>query len=150
MCLPSHPPQLTDSTVRPGPAPALRLAQKQQTTPATAGTDSPPDCSHPKIWDAPVQGTRTNASKSGLQNRPRRATTRGTYSIQAPLRGFEPIRCHYPGSGRTKSIQGRARLFLGLLSCLRRRFSYPIPAASQGRSRLVATALGSGRSSRVK
>jgi len=46
--LPSPPPQLTDPTVRPSLAPALRLAQRRLTTPATAGTDSPPDCSHPR------------------------------------------------------------------------------------------------------
>ena len=47
LCLPSHP-RLTNSTVRPGQAHALRLAIRRKTFSATAGIDSPPDCSHPK------------------------------------------------------------------------------------------------------
>ncbi|MCZ0939096.1 MAG: hypothetical protein OXJ55_10695, partial [Caldilineaceae bacterium] len=54
LCLPSHPPQLPDSPVRPGLAPALRLAQRRYTTPATAGADSPPHCSHPKSGKHPL------------------------------------------------------------------------------------------------
>ena len=40
MCLPSHPPQLTDSTVRPGLGPALRLAKRPLSTSATAAMNS--------------------------------------------------------------------------------------------------------------
>jgi len=53
LCLPSHPPQPTDSTVRPGPGASTASRPKTVTVPTTAGADSPPDCSHPKIWDVP-------------------------------------------------------------------------------------------------
>ncbi len=43
----------------------------------------------------------SNVHKSG----PPCGPTRGTYSIQAALLGFEPIRCNYPGLGRPKSTQ---------------------------------------------
>ena len=52
--LPSHAPQLADSALRPGLAPALPLAKRRQTIPATAGTDSPPDCSHPTAGMHPL------------------------------------------------------------------------------------------------
>ena len=59
-------------------------------------------------FDAIVLWGRAIASKFGRQPCPRRAPTKGTYSIQAALRGLRglaPIRCNYPGSGRSKSIQ---------------------------------------------
>ena len=77
--------------------------------------------------------------------------TKGTYPTLAAFRGLESIRCDYPGSSRSKSIQGRAvPFFWGLLSCFRRPFSQPIRAASQGRSESVAIAQVSGESSRGK
>ena len=56
LCLPSHTIPSADPAIRPSLALALRLSRSRQTISATAGMDSPPDCSHPNSAMHPMRG----------------------------------------------------------------------------------------------
>ncbi len=60
---------------------------------------------HLQVFSGRVQWLFSSCASNVHSVGPPNGPTRGTYSIQAALLGIEPIRCNYPGLGRSKSTQ---------------------------------------------